>query len=217
MKVLLNAVNLLSQATDSYDVELVAAATGHIASLLRLKSSGVARGFVTIGVVNSLCNVMESPLMSETGRDAAACALSTLTNIPDACRLILKELRLRPFIGFILAEYTPIDKTSYEYRTRWNKMKTMHLPDITEDQKNIMKNIKTHDRRKALVETNITWNRVRLSSFARNLTSQSKALMASFANHLRSPSGRSSRARTGSSKSKDGRSSKISRYRFCIL
>ena len=60
------------------------------ASLLRLKSSGVARGFVTIGVVEALCDVIENPQMSETGRDAAASALSTLTNVPDACRLILK-------------------------------------------------------------------------------------------------------------------------------
>ena len=160
MKVLLNAVKLLKEAKDSYDIELVAAATGHIASLLRLKSSGVARGFITIGIVEALCNVIESPLMSETGRDAAANALATLTNLPDACRLILKELRLRPFIGFIMAAYTPLDRASYEFRTRWKSMQGMHLPTITDTQKDMMKLIKTHDRRKALVETNITWNRV---------------------------------------------------------
>ena len=100
--------------------------------------------------------------MSETGRDAAACALSTLTNVPDACRLILKELRIRPFVGFIMAEYTPIDRTSYEFRTRWKNMKAMHLPAITDQQREMMVVIKTHDRKKALVETNITWNRVSL-------------------------------------------------------
>ena len=59
-------------AKDSYDIELIAAATGHVASLLRLKSSGVARGFVTIGIVEVLCDIIIHPSMSETGRDAAA-------------------------------------------------------------------------------------------------------------------------------------------------
>ena len=54
----------------------------------------MARGFVTIGVVEALCDVIENPQMSETGRDAAASALSTLTNVPDACRLILKATGL---------------------------------------------------------------------------------------------------------------------------
>ena len=43
MKVLIKAMKLLDQAKDSYDIELIAAATGHVASLLRLKSSGVAK------------------------------------------------------------------------------------------------------------------------------------------------------------------------------
>ena len=43
MKVLIRAMKLLNEAKDSYDIELIAAATGHVASLLRLKSSGVAK------------------------------------------------------------------------------------------------------------------------------------------------------------------------------
>ena len=43
MKVLIRAMKLLDEAKDSYDIELIAAATGHVASLLRLKSSGVAK------------------------------------------------------------------------------------------------------------------------------------------------------------------------------
>ena len=43
MKVLIKAMKLLDDAKDSYDIELIAAATGHVASLLRLKSSGVAK------------------------------------------------------------------------------------------------------------------------------------------------------------------------------
>ena len=43
MKVLIRAMKLLDKAKDSYDIELIAAATGHVASLLRLKSSGVAK------------------------------------------------------------------------------------------------------------------------------------------------------------------------------
>ena len=43
MKVIIKAMQLLDSAKDSYDVELIAAATGHVASLLRLKSSGVAK------------------------------------------------------------------------------------------------------------------------------------------------------------------------------
>ena len=58
MKVLIKAMKLLDDAKDSYDIELIAAATGHVASLLRLKSSGVAKecfltfiGFFSIGIV----------------------------------------------------------------------------------------------------------------------------------------------------------------------
>ena len=66
--------------------------------------------------------------MSETGRDAAACGLSILTHMPDACREILKVLRVRPFVGYMMLQYVPLAKTSYEFQTRWKNMKAMHLP-----------------------------------------------------------------------------------------
>merc|ERR1711953_1502892 len=122
--------------------------------------------------------------MSETGRDAAACGLCILTHMPDACRKILKVLRVRPFVGYMLLQYTKLEKTSYEFQTRWKNMKAMHLPEINSDQIELLRHVKYHDRTLALVETQITWN---------------KALMASFARHLRSASG--SRERTGSSRS----------------
>ena len=73
-------------------------------------------------------------------------------------------------MGFIMAEYTPIDRTSYEFRTRWKNMKAMHLPAITDQQREMMVVIKTHDRKKALVETNITWNRVSSTPADKDLT-----------------------------------------------
>merc|ERR1719219_185130 len=82
-------------------------------------------------------------------------------------------------------------------------MKAMHLPSITTEQKELLQHVKHHDRTSALLETQITWN---------------KALMASFARHLRSPSDRT-RDRTGSSRSSrsvgftiDRSISKSSRY-----
>ena len=73
--------------------------------------------------------------MSETGRDAAACGLSILTHMPDACREILKVLRVRPFVGYMMLQYVPIAKTSYEFQTRWKNMKAMHLPGPTAPRK----------------------------------------------------------------------------------
>ena len=49
------------------------------------------RGFITIGVCESLCNVMADPRMSETGRDAAACALGILTHMVRAISTIRND------------------------------------------------------------------------------------------------------------------------------
>ena len=43
IKCLINAIKMVQTPIDSYGIELVAAATNHIASLIRLKGSGVAK------------------------------------------------------------------------------------------------------------------------------------------------------------------------------
>ena len=45
--------------------------------------------------------------------------------------------------------------------------------DLNQDQIELLRHIKHHDRTKALIETQITWNKALMSSFARHLRTQS--------------------------------------------
>ncbi|CBY40053.1 unnamed protein product [Oikopleura dioica] len=119
VKILIEGANKATEAKDSYDVELAAAATNHIAALIRLKGSGVANGLISIGVCEVLYDVLASPLMSETGRDGAATALGFLTMMPEACRIILKEIRVRPFVAHMLMHHAKPKSLSDEFRERW--------------------------------------------------------------------------------------------------
>jgi len=71
--------------------------------------------------------------------------------------------------------------------------------DLNQDQIDLLRHVKNHDRTKALIETQITWN---------------KALMSSFARHLRTPSTRTSRVGSSKSISFERSTEKSSRLRL---
>ena len=79
----------------------------------------LSSGLISIGVCEVLCDVLASPLMSETGRDGAATALGFLTMMPEACRIILKEIRVRPFVAHMLMHHAKPKSLSDEFRERW--------------------------------------------------------------------------------------------------
>ena len=68
-------------------------------------SNIISSGLIAIGVCQLLGDVISYPSMNETGRDAAACALAFLTNLPEACRQILREIQTRPIIAHMIFLY----------------------------------------------------------------------------------------------------------------
>lgn len=151
-------------------------------------------GLIAVGVCNVLCDIISHPNMSETGRDAASCALGFLTHLPEACRQILREIRERSFIAFMLFIYADNNSLSDEFRSRWHNMKHTHLQRLTREQKEVLSRIKNHDRTKSLTQTHLNSNR---------------SLMASFVQHLHSTNSarRNLRSRSGSSRSRDNSAS----------
>ena len=68
-------------------------------------------------------DVISYPSMSETGRDAAACAIAFLTHLPEACRQILREIQTRPLIAHMLFIYANPSALSDEFQSRWQNIK----------------------------------------------------------------------------------------------
>ena len=128
--------------------------------------------------------------MSETGRDAAACALAFLTHLPEACRQILREIQTRPIIAHMIFIFAPSSLLSDEFRSRWQNIKHTHLKSLPDDDSKMLNYIKNHDRTKMLTRTPLNSNRSLMASFVQHLQSKNS--------HRRNP-----RSRSGSSKSRE--------------